>query len=451
MSRFTELHRTSRPKAVVMAVAAVALAIIARYALDPVLGDRVPYITLYPAVLITAVFGGGVAGTLTLLFGAVAAAAFPVFFHGALPGAPAAAVAFGIYLLCGGIAVGAASSLRATIGRLQLAQEKLLASLDASGAGTWRWDVRTDTLEWDPALVRLFGLDPDEAPRTQADFSQLVHEDDRATIDKVIAEALATGRPTEFEFRFLGPDGNLRWMYVRSRMIRDPGGQPDAMVGACLEVTDRKRAQQRQTLLVQELNHRVKNTLAVVQSLAMHTRRGSRTLDEFQEAFEARLLALSATHNILTRELWESASLIELIAAEMMPFGGLAGGRVHASGPPVRLKPQQALGFGLALHELATNAAKYGALSRPEGRLVIAWRTVRKPDGQTWLALDWEERGGPPVTPPKRLGFGSKLMERSIRSELGGELDRNFDPAGLTCTIRFPLETGPEEGRVLPP
>jgi two-component sensor histidine kinase len=178
----------------------------------------------------------------------------------------------------------------------------------------------------------------------------------------------------------------------------------------------------------------VKNTLSVVQSLALHTKRGSRDLDSFHETFESRLLALSATHNILTRELWESASLKDILNAEMIPYGGLDNGRVSVSGEPIRLKPQQALGFGLALHELATNAAKYGALSVPHGR-----RAIPDATGQTRLAVDWVEQGGPAVEAPKRLGFGSRLIERSIKDELGGLLEMRFQPEGLRCSLNLPL------------
>ncbi|HZH51284.1 MAG TPA: HWE histidine kinase domain-containing protein [Microvirga sp.] len=337
---------------------------------------------------------------LALVLGAAATFGFLALVHGPAPLSPASFAGLGLYLFGGGLSVAAAASLRNAAARLEVAQERLVATLEASGAGTWRWDFRANAVDWDPALVRLFGLDPSKAPRKRTDFRRYVHPDDQEHINRVIEEAIESGSTADYEFRAILEDGSQRWMYTRSRLLRDARGGPALMVGACLDITERKRAQERQALLVQELNHRVKNTLSVVQSLALHTKRGSRDLAGFYENFESRLMALSATHNILTRELWESASLQDILNAEMIPYGGLDNGRVNVSGEPIRLKPQQALGFGLALHELATNAAKYGALSVPHGRLDISWRAEADATGQTRLAVDWVEQGGPAVEPP---------------------------------------------------
>ncbi|RDI59188.1 sensor histidine kinase [Microvirga subterranea] len=439
LTRFTSLTPVSRTVACLAAMAAVGVAMLVRYVLDPLLGDELPYITLYPAVLITAIVAGGGAGMGALLLGAAASFGFLALAHGPAPFSPGSFTGLALYLFGGGLSVAAAASLRAAAARLEVAQERLVATLEASGAGTWRWDFRANEVDWDPALVRLFGLDPAKAPRKRMDFRRYVHPDDQEQINRAIEEAIESGGTADYEFRATLPDGSQRWMYTRSRLLRDAKGGPALMVGACLDITERKRAQERQALLVQELNHRVKNTLSVVQSLARHTKRGSRDLDGFHEAFEARLLALSATHNILTRELWESASLQDILNAEMIPYGGLDNGRVSVSGEPIRLKPQQALGFGLALHELATNAAKYGALSVPHGRLDISWHAFHDAMGQTRLAVDWVEQGGPAVEPPKRLGFGSRLIERSIRDELGGLLEMRFQPDGLRCSLSLPL------------
>jgi PAS domain S-box-containing protein len=438
LTRFTTLTPVSWSKSALAAVAAVGVAMFMRYGLDPLLGDELPYITLYPAVLITAILCGGGSGMLALALGAAATFWFLAAVHGPAPLSLGAFTGLGLYLFGGGLSVAAAASLRGAAARLEVAQEQLVATLDASGAGTWRWDFHANRVDWDPALVRLFRLDPASAPRKRMDFRNYVHPDDREHINQVIGEAMESGGTADFEFRAILPDGAMRWMYTRSRLLRHAKG-PSLMVGACLDITERKRAQERQALLVQELNHRVKNTLSVVQSLALHTKRGSPDLDSFHEAFESRLMALSATHNILTRELWESASLKDILNAEMIPYGGLDSGRVSVSGEPIRLKPQQALGFGLALHELATNAAKYGALSVPHGRLDISWRAEPDATGQPRLAVDWVEQGGPAVEPPKRLGFGSRLIERSIRDELGGLLEMNFRADGLRCSLSLPL------------
>ncbi|QFU17250.1 sensor histidine kinase [Microvirga thermotolerans] len=438
-AHFTPLQPVSRRNAVLVALVAVGAAMGVRYALDPLLGSEFPCVILYPAVLVAAMLGGGLAGATALVLGAAAALFFLMQVHDLAPSSPATLTELALYLLGGGLSVAAATYLRGTAARLAVAQEKLVAALEASGAGTWRWNIRTDAVDWDPALVRLFGLAPAEAPRRRGDFRRHVHPEDQELISRSMTEAVETGNTADYEFRAIHPDGTVRWMYARSRVMRDSKGQPTLMIGACLDITERKRAQERQALLVQELNHRVKNTLSVVQSLALHTRRGSGDPETYHRTFEARLLALSATHNILTRELWESASLEDILDAEMIPFGGLDQNRVRASGEPVRLKPQQALCFGLALHELATNAAKYGALSVPHGRLDISWRAEPDEAGRTRLAVDWVERDGPPVEPPRRLGFGSRLIERSIRDELDGLLEMRFAPEGLRCFMSLPL------------
>jgi len=437
--RFTTLSPLSWTAASLHAVGAVGVAMLVRYALDPVLGDELPYITLYPAVLFAAIAAGGWAGMGALLLGMAATFGFLSLGSGPAPFSAQTLTGLAIYLSGGAFSVVAASSLRGAAARLEVAQERLLTTLEASGAGTWRWDFRANAVDWDPALARLFGLDPAEAPRQRGDFRRYVHPDDHEHVGRVIDGATESGSTVDYEFRAILADGSLRWMYNRSRLLRDTKGGPALMVGACLDITERKRAEERQMLLVQELNHRVKNTLSVVQSLALHTRRGSRDLDSFQETFQARLMALSATHNVLTRELWESASLEDILHAEMTPYGGLDKERVSVAGEPIRLKPQQALGFGLALHELATNAAKYGALSVPHGRLDISWRAETDEAGQRRLSMDWVEQGGPMVEPPKRLGFGSRLIERSIRDELGGLLDMRFQPEGLRCSLNLPL------------
>ena len=435
--RSTKLIPTHSGPAYALAAAMVAAAVAGRLALQPLLGDSLCDVMLYPAVLLAAVLGGRRVGLFALLLGAVSVLAFPQGDHAR--GGPRALVDLGLYLGGAGLSVVVAASLRATVERLEVAQERLVAALEASGAGTWRWDLRSNDVEWDPALVHLFALDPSEVPRQRKDFRRFVHPEDQAFLDRTMDEAVRTGSVADYEFRILRPDGATRWMYSRSRMIRDGKGQPSLMIGACLDVTERRRAQERQTLLVHELNHRVKNTLSVVQSLALQTLRGSATLEAFREAFQARLFALSATHNILMRELWESACMREILRAELEPFGGLDERRVSASGELVRLTPRQALGFGMAFHELATNAVKYGALSSTEGSVDIAWRTAPDAEGRPLLLVDWTERNGPAVAEPARKGFGSKLIERSICGELDGSMQMRFQSDGLTCSFSVPL------------
>jgi two-component sensor histidine kinase len=204
------------------------------------------------------------------------------------------------------------------------------------------------------------------------------------------------------------------------------------------DISERKAAEQRQKLLMDELNHRVKNTLATVQSLASQTARSAHTPAAFREGFEGRLIALSKAHDQLTIHHWESADLRELLSGSLAPYGG--ADRAVLRGEDVVLRPRAVLTLAMAVHELTTNAAKYGALSVPGGRIEIHWRPVRAANDRVMLRIDWQEQGGPPVAEPKHRGFGSKLIEGSIAAELGGSARIAFAPEGLRCEILIPIE-----------
>jgi len=200
------------------------------------------------------------------------------------------------------------------------------------------------------------------------------------------------------------------------------------------EIAERTRAEEHQRLLINELNHRVKNTLATVQSLAAQTRRAENDPKASYEAFSERLMALSRAHDVLTRQRWEGADVKEIAAGAVQPFD-LDGGRVRLKGPSVWLEPQTALALAMAWHELGTNAGKYGALSVPQGRVALSW--TAGPDGDHGLVLDlvWTESGGPEVKRPTRQGFGSRLLERGLSAELKGQVTVDFRPAGLVCRM----------------
>ncbi|MGF3025873.1 sensor histidine kinase [Methylobacterium aquaticum] len=203
---------------------------------------------------------------------------------------------------------------------------------------------------------------------------------------------------------------------------------------------ERRAADARQELLIHELNHRVKNTLATVQSMARQTARSAGSLDDFTGSFEARLLAMSQTHNVLTANHWEGAGLRGILSAELEPYAGGRPDRIRLEGPPVSLTPAVALPLGMAIHELATNAAKYGALSVETGQVAVEWGVDRQVGGET-LSLRWRERGGPAVAPPTRTGFGTRLIRTSLERELAGEVQLDYAAAGLTCLIAVPLAT----------
>jgi PAS domain S-box-containing protein len=220
--------------------------------------------------------------------------------------------------------------------------------------------------------------------------------------------------------------------FIYQPMI-DADGSVSGVFVEGTDMTDRVLANQRQRLLLDELNHRVKNTLATVQAIAQQTLRGAKTAESFAEAFQSRLLALSHTHNALTDSQWAGAGLRQILQQELAPYGPE---RIRLDGPDVHLPARLALSLGLVFHELATNAAKYGALSTGGGRLLLSWSLLGDGDA---LEFGWRETGGPAATAPLRRGFGSRLIERSITGELRGRFEADYAESGLTVRFETPL------------
>ncbi|WP_295217065.1 HWE histidine kinase domain-containing protein [uncultured Brevundimonas sp.] len=233
------------------------------------------------------------------------------------------------------------------------------------------------------------------------------------------------------------PDGLLETVYLNFiyQPIRDDAG---AVVGIFVQghdITENVLAAQRQKLMIDELNHRVKNTLATVQSIAIQTARSNTDPSSFAETFQSRIMALSHTHNLLTQSHWEGADLRAILEHETEAYGPT---RISLNGPPVSLEPAVVLSLGMIFHELATNAAKYGALHTPDGRILIDWGLADQRDRK--LKLSWREIGGPKITAPERRGFGSRLIERNIRHDLAGEIDLVYAPDGLIAELTVPLD-----------
>jgi two-component sensor histidine kinase len=240
----------------------------------------------------------------------------------------------------------------------------------------------------------------------------------------------------EFTFRF--PDGRQRTLVLSALALRDEAQTIIGAVSAGLDITDRKRSEEQRQLLINELNHRVKNTLATVQSIAVQSfRQMGAASSPSVAAFQERLFALARAHDLLTRDNWDGAELSEVIGEVIEPYCRTTNGRCEVEGPHVRLTPSTALALSMAVHELATNAAKYGSLSVPGGQVSISWTVT--PGEPPYLHLAWREQGGPPVALPTRKGFGTRLIERSLALELSGEVKLAYDPAGVVCTIKAPL------------
>ncbi|HRD28595.1 MAG TPA: HWE histidine kinase domain-containing protein [Caulobacter sp.] len=268
-------------------------------------------------------------------------------------------------------------------------------------------------------------------------FPELAGQGVYETLDAVYA----TGERRVFEaapLRFRGINGGpatLRYLdFVCAPIIGDDG----AVVGIFwqgVDITARKDAETHLRLMVNELNHRVKNSLATVQAIAAQTLHGDAVPDHIRNALTERLIALARAHDVLTDEKWVGAGLSDIAARAAAPhLSADHGDRFVIEGPPVHLPPRSAIAVALALHELATNAAKYGALSVPEGRVRIDWTTAAGEAGDTHLRMTWRESGGPPVSPPRARGFGSRLIERGLATELRGRVRIDYPPSGVICT-----------------
>src|SRR4029077_19095891 len=247
----------------------------------------------------------------------------------------------------------------------------------------------------------------------------------------VAALVSSSGARFQTEFRIVRPNGEVRWGYGAGIISRDALGKPARMNGVTVDITERKRAEERQVLLAREVDHRAKNTLAVVLSVLRLTK--APTTAEFITAVEGRVHALAATHNLLSATRWEGADLCKIVEEEMAPYHATHRQRVITEGPAVVLLPATAQAVALALHELATNAAKYGALSTDTGTLQVSWKT-----GDDALMLDWVETGGPPTAEPARLGFGLTIVRSSIEAQFRGVVGSERRRDGLRCTLSIP-------------
>jgi PAS domain S-box-containing protein len=258
-------------------------------------------------------------------------------------------------------------------------------------------------------------------------------------VDRVVAKIRAcfeSGEPWEDTFPLRSKDGEYRWFLSRALPIRDEEGHIVRWFGTNTDITERLRSDEQRTVLINELNHRVKNTLATVQAIVAQTLRGVDADPGIQERLEARLVALSNAHDILTQENWEGAEIHQVMARALQPHAGPA--RISVEGPAIRLVPKAAVALTMGMHELATNAAKYGALSTEDGHIDLSWSI--DPAAPVTLTFEWAERGGPAVRKPTRRGFGSRLIERNLAHDLDGEAQIEYRPEGVRCTIACPLE-----------
>jgi PAS domain S-box-containing protein len=309
-------------------------------------------------------------------------------------------------------------------------QERASLALDAARMGEFEWDLEKDQAIISQRMAEVTGRTAGVVPAEGGELMyRAMHPDDEPAVRAAIAGVLSGAGRYEVEYRMFRPDdGRMQWMYGAAVAIKDAEGKPVRVIGVVQDITARKAEDDARNALVGELDHRVKNVLASVQSLAAQSARKTTSLEAFLKTFAGRLEAMASAHALLTATRWRGADIGHIAAAEL---GGLAPGQARWSGPEIVLNPRATNALTLALHELATNAVKFGALSAETGRVEVSWS--ERPGGG--FELTWTERGGPSVSPPARRGFGVTLLERVTGRELGGEARMEFRPDGVRITI----------------
>lgn len=324
---------------------------------------------------------------------------------------------------------------------VQSAQRDAQLALEAAQLGRWDYDLRNHIYFWDARCREIFGFRAD-AQLTRETFLNCLTPSDRERMRAAINEVIESPQASKLAMQFQivrADDGANRWLYSSGQAYFE-GAHCVRFIGVIEDITDQKSLEQHLRLLVNELNHRVKNSLAVVQAIATQTFRSNVPMPIAIKAFSNRVAALAKTHDLLTEDNWSGTHLQDIAAliGEMMTGGNAA--RLSFSGPDVRLSPKLAVSLSLALHELATNAAKYGALSNETGSVDLNWH-LQPGSGGPQLRVAWKESGGPRVKRPVRQGFGLRVLERVLPADLSGQVNVSFSETGLVCIIEAPLQS----------
>ncbi|MGH6788212.1 MAG: response regulator [Pseudolabrys sp.] len=332
------------------------------------------------------------------------------------------------------------SELEASTARLLQSEERRGLALVAGNMGAWDWDRTNGDCLWDEGQYRIFGVDPKNFAVTAENVRALIHPDDWDVLRQAVERLFKTPKSHQAEFRVRRSNGEVRWCLGTAAPTVDAAGKVVRISGVTVDITDRKESEERQALLAREVDHRAKNALALVQSIIRLTRAGS--VANYVEAVEGRIKALSRAHNVLSLSRWQGADLAGLVEEELTPFMTNDPNKVVVQGPKVLLQPTYAQTLALALHELATNAAKYGALSTPAGRVKLIWE-LKSGD----LVFAWSESGGPATEAPVSPGFGTRIILASIQGQLGGNVNFDWQKDGLLCSMSVPIsdKIGPPE------
>ena len=331
---------------------------------------------------------------------------------------------------------------------LRESEQRLRAAVEVGGLGLWDWNLRTGEVHWSDQHYLLEGYEVGEVTPSYEAWLARLHPDDAEAVEAALQSAMASGSDYSDEFRVLHPDGSVHWLTARARFERDARGQAIRMVGALMDVTERREWEERQKVLVAELQHRTRNLMGVVRSIVRQTAALSRDFDDFRERFKDRLEALARVQALLSRlDEHDRVPFDVLVRSELAAVGG-ASERVRLSGPEgIRLRSSTVQTLAMALHELATNAVKYGALGQPAGQLDITWACSTDADGTPWLHIDWRETGvvvAPQAAAAVSAGFarggqGRQLIERALPYQLQARVGYSLYADGLHCTIAFPV------------
>jgi PAS domain S-box-containing protein len=429
-----------------LALVAVCVATALRLAIDPyVVGAQ--FITFFPAIVITTLIGGFGAGFLCAVLSTAAADFFvlsPRFSF--VPESSADLVDLLLFGPLAAYLVIIIGQMRSAIEREQaerswrVGKNRLQLALDAALLGWWRYDPRRRVVSGDRRLKEIFNVSADETSIEEIMRRVDPHDAERVSAERDAALDSGDPKPYATQYRVQQQDGTVRWLEVHGLPDFEGAGserQAVSIVGTVQDITERKQHEEREHLLMREISHRAKNMLSVVHSIAQQT--ASRNPEDFIQSFSGRIQALSANQDLLIRNEWKGVEVEDLARAQLTPFADLIGSRIVVRGPRLRLNAASTQAIGLALHELTTNAGKYGALSNDIGRLDIAWGT----DGETFT-MSWIECDGAPVSAPRRRGFGAVVMQEMAERSLDGKVDLEYAPSGVTWRMTCPASNALE-------
>lgn len=326
----------------------------------------------------------------------------------------------------------AEADLRRTVVERDEARRALERAIDYSGIATWQLDTRSDRLQWRGAVAELWGADYRTALTTSEDAFERIHPDDRATVRATLDESMANGAPYAVEHRVLHPERGVRWIAVRGDWdVRDHDA---ILTGVCIDVTEQKSRQENANLLMRELHHRMRNLFATVGAIISLTRHAATDIDDYVERISSRLDALNRAQNVLLSANFMTGSMHALMREVEASFP-----RIRWSGPDLLLPENALVAMALLFNELATNAMKHGALTGANGNVEVSWSQDEEDARGRIFRLTWAESGGDrAVAAPERTSFGTLLMERSVKNNLGGTIERHWEPGGLIVEIALP-------------